>query len=307
MLKIERMFAILIRLLHRKVITAEELAFEFKVSKRTIYRDMDSLSFAGIPVVSLSGNKGGFTLMENYQLTHFTFTEAEKRQLLTGLKLQEELLQSKELSELMNKVTLLTTEHETTEVPISITAATQHRPEIDLFVKEKLEQILQALECQKKLSIRYVSGNGESTTRSIQPQEVRFINGSWYVDAYCYLRNEERQFKLTRMLELSLLDTDEPIATLTKSTVTVMEEDSKKEKAILIFKERALGKLLDYFVEEEWQELADGQIQVTFLLERNRDYVAFLLMFGQEVQIIEPQWLHEAWRNEVLAMLHLES
>lgn len=305
MLKIERMFAILIRLLHKKIIPAEELAVEFNVSKRTIYRDMDSLSFAGIPVVSLPGKNGGFTLMENYQLSHFTFSEAEKLSLLAGLKMQEELLQAPQLGDLIQKVALLTTEKSTDSSPISLASATQHRPEIDAFVKERLEQILRALTEGKELIIEYISGVSESTKRKIQPLEVRFINGSWYLDAYCYLRKGERQFKLTRIIELKEVEALEAERYQSKAQKTrdQWQEELSEEQAILIFDGNQFGKLLDYYVEEELEKLADGQIQVTFQVHPKQNYLPFLLMFGKHVKVLEPEWLKEKRQLEIKAML----
>lgn len=301
MLKIERMFAILIRLLHKKIIPAEELALEFNVSKRTIYRDMDSLSFAGIPVVSLPGKNGGFTLMENYQISHFTFTETEKLSLLAGLKMQEELLQVPHLGDLIQKVALLTTEKAADSSPISLASATQHRPEIDAFVKERLEQILRALTEEKELMIDYISGTAETSKRKIQPLEIRFINGSWYLDAYCYLREGERQFKLTRIMELeevSGVNRFQP-----KSRETNKQEETAKEQAIFIFDGNQLGKLVDFYVEEELTELPDGRIQVTTLISPSQNYIPFLLTFGKHLQIIQPEWLREQRQVEIKAML----
>ncbi len=301
MLKIERMFAILIRLLRKKIIPAEELALEFNVSKRTIYRDMDSLSFAGIPVVSLPGKNGGFTLMENYQISHFTFTETEKLSLLAGLKMQEELLQVPHLGDLIQKVALLTTEKAADSSPISLASATQHRPEIDAFVKERLEQILRALTEEKELMIDYISGTAETSKRKIQPLEIRFINGSWYLDAYCYLREGERQFKLTRIMELeevSGVDRFQP-----KSRETNRQEETAKEQAIFIFDGNQLGKLVDFYVEEELTELPDGRIQVTTLISPSQNYIPFLLTFGKHLQIIQPEWLRKQRQVEIKAML----
>lgn len=295
------MFAILIRLLHKKIIPAEELALEFNVSKRTIYRDMDSLSFAGIPVVSLPGKNGGFTLMENYQISHFTFTETEKLSLLAGLKMQEELLQVPHLGDLIQKVALLTTEKAADSSPISFASATQHRPEIDAFVKERLEQILRALTEEKELMIDYISGTAETSKRKIQPLEIRFINGSWYLDAYCYLREGERQFKLTRIMELeevSGVDRFQP-----KSRETNRQEETAKEQAIFIFDGNQLGKLVDFYVEEELTELPDGRIQVTTLISPSQNYIPFLLTFGKHLQIIQPEWLREQRQVEIKAML----
>ncbi|MGR5984705.1 helix-turn-helix transcriptional regulator [Bacillus cytotoxicus] len=91
-MKTERMLSILIYLLRKKdIISAEELANTFEVSKRTIYRDIDALSAIGIPIISYLGKNGGFTLIDNYRLDKFTFSEEEKRFLLEGLTLKSEL------------------------------------------------------------------------------------------------------------------------------------------------------------------------------------------------------------------------
>jgi predicted DNA-binding transcriptional regulator YafY len=262
---------------------------------------MDSLSFAGIPVVSLPGKNGGFTLMENYQISHFTFTETEKLSLLAGLKMQEELLQVPHLGDLIQKVALLTTEKAADSSPISLASATQHRPEIDAFVKERLEQILRALTEEKELMIDYISGTAETSKRKIQPLEIRFINGSWYLDAYCYLREGERQFKLTRIMELeevSGVDRFQP-----KSRETNRQEETAKEQAIFIFDGNQLGKLVDFYVEEELTELPDGRIQVTTLISPSQNYIPFLLTFGKHLQIIQPEWLREQRQVEIKAML----
>lgn len=77
-MKTERMLSILIYLLQKKKVSAEELAIKFEVSKRTIYRDMDALSSIGIPIISYLGKNGGFTLIDTYQLDKFTFNDVEK-------------------------------------------------------------------------------------------------------------------------------------------------------------------------------------------------------------------------------------
>ncbi|MBJ7968242.1 YafY family transcriptional regulator, partial [Bacillus cereus] len=74
---------------------------------RTIYRDMDALSSIGIPIISYLGKNGGFTLIDNYQLDKFTFNEEEKKFLLEGLTLKNELFDTNQLSILQRKIELL--------------------------------------------------------------------------------------------------------------------------------------------------------------------------------------------------------
>lgn len=76
-LKINRLLEITIILLNRGTVTAKELAERFEVSTRTIYRDVDVLSSAGVPVFTNKGNGGGISLLENYSLNKTIISEHE--------------------------------------------------------------------------------------------------------------------------------------------------------------------------------------------------------------------------------------
>lgn len=69
-MKINRLLAIITILLNRKKISAVELSKRFEVSIRTIYRDIEAINMAGIPVVSQSGNNGGFYIVDDYKINH---------------------------------------------------------------------------------------------------------------------------------------------------------------------------------------------------------------------------------------------
>ena len=81
-----RLFQIVYLLLKHGRMTAEALAAQLEVSVRTVYRDIDALSAAGIPVFTTQGKGGGVSLMEGYVLDRATFTEEEQRRLLTALQ-----------------------------------------------------------------------------------------------------------------------------------------------------------------------------------------------------------------------------
>ena len=85
-MKNERLFEILLYLIEEKDTTATELAEKFNVSVRTIYRDIDSLTLANIPIYTTSGNQGGVQLMENYTLKKTHFTPEEREDILLALK-----------------------------------------------------------------------------------------------------------------------------------------------------------------------------------------------------------------------------
>jgi predicted DNA-binding transcriptional regulator YafY len=67
-MKIDRMLTIIVILLNRSRISAKELAEKFGISVRTVYRDIEAIDMAGIPIISYPGNNGGFGIIENYKL-----------------------------------------------------------------------------------------------------------------------------------------------------------------------------------------------------------------------------------------------
>ncbi|VDY71090.1 putative transcriptional regulator [Streptococcus sanguinis] len=78
-MKLERLIYILLALLNKRQITAKEIAERFEISTRTVYRDMDTLSLAGIPIYSERGDKGGFYIPDDYKMDSSFFTEEEKQ------------------------------------------------------------------------------------------------------------------------------------------------------------------------------------------------------------------------------------
>src|SRR5574339_67106 len=83
--RIDRLFAILLTIQHKRRVRAQDLADQFEVSKRTIYRDLSALNQMGIPLAALPGE--GFELVEGYYIPPLMFTENEAMALLLGSRL----------------------------------------------------------------------------------------------------------------------------------------------------------------------------------------------------------------------------
>lgn len=81
-----RLFKIVYHLLDKGQATAPELAEKFEVSVRTIYRDIDALSGAGIPIYAETGRNGGIHLMDDFVLDKAVLSEEEKQEILTALQ-----------------------------------------------------------------------------------------------------------------------------------------------------------------------------------------------------------------------------
>ncbi|MDT0004437.1 YafY family protein [Listeria cossartiae subsp. cayugensis] len=289
-MKLERILAILVMILERKVL-ASELAEKFEVSTRTIYRDMDTLLYAGFPVVSLPGKNGGFTMLDTYKLATFTFSEAEKQILLEALEARSEFMLNDNQETLREKITLLQTEKPASN-HIFFDSATQHRRQIEAEVKRKIAYIQKAFTTNKQLKISYIAMSGTETEREISPQKLNLMDGSWYLEAYCHKRAAVRHFKLTRITALKEID---------KAIMEIAETKcgpGEMERIILEFPKNQLGKLLDYFLWEE-MEIEEDFVRVTFLYDLERQIIPFLLMFGSAVKILEPASLQKDYKAEV--------
>ncbi len=84
-MKIDRLIGILSILLQRDKITASELAEKFEVSRRTIVRDIEDISKAGIPITASQGRNGGISIMDGFKLDRTLLSSEDMKAILTGL------------------------------------------------------------------------------------------------------------------------------------------------------------------------------------------------------------------------------
>lgn len=96
-MKVDRLVSIIMILLDKERVGAKELAEMFEVSPRTIYRDIDSINLAGIPIRSTSGVGGGFEIMQNYKLDKKVFSTTDLSAILMGLSNISTMVQGEEL------------------------------------------------------------------------------------------------------------------------------------------------------------------------------------------------------------------
>ncbi|WP_052712225.1 helix-turn-helix transcriptional regulator [Domibacillus indicus] len=297
-MKTERMLSILIYLLKRNIVPAEELAEVFEVSTRTIYRDMDALSSIGIPVISYLGKNGGFGLIDTYRLDKFTFSDEEKTFLLEGLALQNELFDRDQLAVLQRKLELLKGNQEEHHSAVTVFSSTLHREAIEKETKEKVNKILSVITEEARMRIYYVSQAGSPSSRIVQPFKLNFLNGSWYVEAFCEWREAVRSFKLTRIRKIEIIRGPFEAVYVKKQTYPA-EQPAEKEEIALVFSKSELGKLYDFFTDDEIKVLEDERVKVVFQHRRDSNLLPFLLMFGRHVSILYPAWLEKKYKEEI--------
>ncbi|MEH6941336.1 helix-turn-helix transcriptional regulator [Bacillus sp. JJ722] len=295
-MKLERLLSILLLLLKEERITADFLAERFEVTKRTIYRDMESLMVAGIPIVTYSGKGGGYALLESYKLTVFTFSDEEKQLLLHSLDYRKELLEDNNAEELQGKIQQLSPEIQPASLRLS--SPSIYRPEVDQEIKERMQSITTAINLEREVSFVYVSYKGESTDRTVRPTAIVLRNGSWYMEAFCYLRGEERVFKLTRVRKLQMIELQTTIMTEASKERIDTKPNQSPINVRLQFSKSKLGIVYDYFSLSEIKEMTEEHVIVEFPYHFDYAIIPFILSFGDAVRILAP--------SDLIETLHLE-
>ncbi|MBP2831902.1 YafY family transcriptional regulator [Aquimarina sp. U1-2] len=202
MKRLHRLTAILVKLQSRRIVQAAELADKFEVSLRTIYRDMQALTDAGVPIGAEAGT--GYFLVEGYTLPPIMFTEKEANALLTASKIIKTNNDQSLINEYLEAVEKVIAVLKTTQKK-KLEILNQRIFTYDQRVKHpsnSLAVIQQAITNLRVLEIQYTKASEELSKRLVEPLGVYFTNNTWIMIAYCRLRNDYREFRTDRIDKL---------------------------------------------------------------------------------------------------------
>ena len=205
-MKVDRLVSIIMTLLDKERMGAQELADMFEVSPRTIYRDIEAINMAGIPIRSISGVGGGFEIMPEYKLDKRVFSTADLSAILMGLSSLANVVRGDELVNAFEKVKSFIPaekakdiEIRTNQICIDLSPWTGNRT-----IQPYLKIIKTALQDHKLLYFEYTAHHGNKTVRTVEPYQLVLKGSHWYFQGYCYIRNDYRLFRLSRMSELQM-------------------------------------------------------------------------------------------------------
>ena len=292
--KFNRIVAILIILQSKKVVKAQDLAHRFEVSLRTIYRDIQTLEQAGVPIVGETGM--GYSLVEGYKLPPIAFGIEEAMSLITAEKLVQQFTDKSigfHYESAMNKIkaVLRTKDKQTIE---GIENQIKIRPRQNLhpkIISNSLEIVLKSIAEQKQITLTYKSLEETVTERIIEPVGLFYQEHFWYILGYCLLRKDYRQFRTDRILKMSNTNTDFVQQHGDLATIKLPNLHTEIIK-VRILVEKQVAKFIvnskhNYgFVAET--ETPDG-VEMTFMTtEIKEGFPRWLLMFADYIKILEP-------------------
>ena len=277
-----RLFKILYYLLDRERATAPELADEFEVSPRTIYRDVEALSSAGIPIYTEPGRNGGIYLLQDFILDRALLSENEKQEVLTAIQsiLATGYTGGKEM---LTKLSALF--HVNTRNWLEVDFSRWGKCAYD---NSKFEILKTAVIQCKEIKIVYVNTNSEISKRILQPLKISYKTKEWYLKAFCTEKQDFRIFKLNRILELQLLEN-----TFEPRPYPELKNDIQQTypQIVLLFSKEIAYRVYDEFDETEIEYQKNGDLIVSAEMPVDTWLIGYLLSFGTQVEIIEPTYL----------------
>lgn len=256
-MKIHRLMEIMTILLNKGTVTAGELAQRFEVSTRTVYRDIEALSEAGVPVYMRPGSGGGISLMDDYTLPKSLISKEEGENLLVALKTLQ-AANFPEIDAVLNKLGALFKGADTRDWVQIDFSNWGSRPDAD----NKFALIKEAILSRRVMEFDYVNADGGKSHRQLEPCRILFKSQTWYVWGFCRLRQEFRVFRFSRIR--NLIVTHELFIPRENAPVNI--DESAYLKPLVTLKLRFLPEVIfrvfDDFDEEFILRNADGSVDV---------------------------------------------
>ena len=279
-----RLFKILYHLLDKGQATAPELAEKFEVSVRTIYRDIDALSGAGIPVYTETGRNGGIHLLNDFVLDKTILSETEKQEILAALQ-SIHITRNMDGSRTLQKLSALFQLH--SENWLEVDFSRWGNPGYD---NETFELLRSAVIRRRNVKLRYAGSYEEIRERTVQPYKLVYKAKAWYLQAFCTEKQDWRVFKLNRILELEVLE--EGFSQLNPPG-PIETFEGEYPKVTLRFPKEMSYRVYDEFDASQVTVQEDNTLTVRAWLPEDLWLTGYLLSFGTQVEVIEPAYLKD--------------
>ncbi|AXB49066.1 helix-turn-helix transcriptional regulator [Amycolatopsis albispora] len=315
-MRASRLLSVLLLLQNRGRMTADELAAELEVSVRTVYRDIEALSAAGVPVYADRGRSGGYQLVDGYRTRLTGLTEEEARSLsLAGLpEAASELGLGTVLAAAQLKLYAalpadLRDRAATVSQRFYLDVPGWHRGIESL---PQLAEVAEAVWQPRRLRLDYRRWGNQQVTREVEPLGLILKAGNWYLAARC--DGNDRTYRISRIERLETLDAftrpaDFDLARYWQEWSEQFERRmyprtavvrlSPLAQALVPFYAGAVGaRALRTATEPD----EDGWIRMELPVEQGRPAIGELLRFGPGLQVLEPASLRDELAEAIREM-----
>ncbi len=292
----------------------KELMEKFEISRRQAAREIENMRlYFNAPVEYCSTEKGYYYSDDSFEFPSAMATEEEIISLIIAKRLSVAIPDQNRKQQIQsffdNLSAYLDLDVVELEKKISLKNLRYYRVDQGIF-----DTVLQGLKREYKLKITYRSAfTKEVSKRVIHPLHLILYSGNWHIIGYCEMRKGIRDFALSRIRAIDVLD--EPITEDLKRLAIKEDIDGAygiffegtKKKVVLKFNE----KVSDYVREQVWfpmqtvQEAEDGGLELTFYVTDFREIVREVLSFGADVEVVEPTELRDIIISNIRTLMEI--
>jgi predicted DNA-binding transcriptional regulator YafY len=294
--RIDRISAMLIQLQSRRVVKASDIAERFGISLRTVYRDVRSLEEAGVPIIGEAGV--GYSLVDGYRLPPIMFTREEATAFLTAEKFVEKMTDASTAAQHRSamfkiRAILKTAEKDMLESIDGSIEVLKSQIQRRVNNNDHIQTILNGIAQKKVLCIDYMAGYTQTkTNRHIEPVGIFYLDSYWHLIAFCRMRNDYRDFRLDRIIDLSETDiTFEGKHPTLKDYIAQTACEHKLETIVI----RVENKMARFINEQKYyngfvsEKQYSNHIEMTFLTRSIEGFARWFMTFGDQAEISSPQ------------------
>ena len=271
--------------------TAGELADQLGVSRRTICRDIDTLSLAGIPIYAERGKGGGTGLLPDFVLNKAILSEQEQNEILSALHGLSNI-KTDGTKQTLRKISSIFNKTATNWLEVDFSG---WGDESDFFNKFKT-----AITERRIAEFNYYNINGEKTFRRVEPVQLWFKSKLWYLKGFCLTKQEMRLYKLSRIKNLVVKNehfSDRDLPNVSGNPTQNSYKEEQKVTLKLRIDPQMAYRVFDVFHEGMVEKHSDGSFTVTVTWPEDNWLYSFLLSFGRYIEVLEPEHIRNIIRD----------
>lgn len=284
-----RLFKMIYYLIEHGKTSAPRLAEKFEVSVRTIYRDIDVISSAGIPIYVTTGRNGGIQIADDFIMDKTMLSDKEKEDILMAMQSIAKI--DEDNRDTVTKLSSLFRIKNDSWLEVDLS-----RWGFDIAKNNKFEKMKKAIIEHKMVDITYANTKGEIKDRVICPLKMVYKASDWYVKAYCMQQAAFRIFKLTRIITLNI--TDKNFTPLKFPQEQLSQYENAPVKIVLSITKDMAFRAYDEFAYDQIVNDSDGNLIVTTYMPLDDWVVGYILSFGTNIKVLEPASLGELVKKE---------
>lgn len=297
-MKLDRLVSILVLLLRKEKVQAKELAELFEVSVRTIYRDIEAINLAGIPIVTYQGVNGGIGIAEGYRLDKSVLTEDEMSTIVSTLNGIAPTMPDKTYEIITEKIrnTIPSKQLENMDSKVKQLIFDFFPWGSGKFLKESVSIIKKAIENHNLIQFNYIDYSANKTIRVVEPYSLVLKSQSWYLHAWCQIRQDLRVFKLSRIRELTALKQKFVPRKIEFDHLNFDTEWKYTGKTVtlqLLFDAEIENIAFELFG-DSLKKQNDGKLLLKTEMPEGYWLYGFILSFGTGVEVIHPPHVRDA-------------